>query len=98
MTLFRDLPEANQDKFINLTLQQQNAVRTTFLDVGNRAQVFLTAILLLGAVLVSLLIHDRPPGQRALAIALACFLSGLAFVGFLHAMNFETSRLALLRA
>jgi hypothetical protein len=98
MTLFRELPEANRDKFVDISLQSQNNTRVTFLDVGRRAQFFLTVILLLGVVLVSLLIQQSKHPPRSMAVALACFLGGLISVGFLHAVDFEISRLVLLRA
>jgi hypothetical protein len=98
MTLFRELPEVNRDKFVDLTTKQQDAIRTTFLAIGTRAQLFITVILLLGIILVSVPIQTRQPAPHSMVIALACFLSGLVSLGFLHAMNFETSRLVLMRA
>ena len=98
MTLFRELPEPNRDKFVEISLKQQEAVRGTFLDAGNRAQTFLSVILLLGVVLGSLMIHEQSKPQRSSVIALASFLVGLICVGFLHATSFETTRVVLLRA
>jgi hypothetical protein len=99
MTLFRELQDPNKDKFIELSLKQQESVRRIFLDVGTRAQIFLTVIILVGLILVSLLIQARAaPTPRPLIVALACFICGLILVGVLHGFNFETSRVVLLRS
>jgi hypothetical protein len=97
MTLLRELPEDARPKVVDLGTRQQDIVRNLFIDLGNRAVAFLSAILLAGLFVVVAIARGRTMAPRAYAISLACFLAGLLALAVVTALNYETSRLVMLR-
>jgi hypothetical protein len=97
MTLFRELPEEKQNRFVDISLRNMDVARTSFLDVVRRALIFLAVILVVGVVVVLILDRSMPAGHRHFSFPLGCFLLGLLFVGIVNALDFELSRFFLLR-
>lgn len=98
MTLFRELPVDRRDKVIDLSVENQKGIRDAFLNVGDRAQAFLSIILLIGIVLVSIGMYQRSPPSHYYVFSLGSFLVGILFSALSFASNLETTRAALLKS
>jgi hypothetical protein len=97
MTLLRELPDDARKYTVDLSIRELNTSRGIFLAVYRRAVAFLTIILIGGLFAVVLLARELAPAPRPYAVAMLCFLLGLISVAVLNALDFELSRLVLLR-